>query len=77
MVQQLSGCDFCSFSLFFFQTFHFNFFVTPKELFDLVILISVVNSKLSFQEALLGSHKLDVGFVYNQPSKLNSYELHQ
>ena len=48
---------------------HFDLFVTPSKLLDTIIELSTVNSRVPFLESIIGSYKLDVGFVYNQPGE--------
>ena len=57
------------------QMLYFNLSGTPKEVFDNVINISVINSRVNFLDSPIGSHKLDIGFVYQQPGicTMNTY----
>ena len=45
----------------------FNFHESLKELFDFVFEFSVNNSRKMRADALIGSFKLDLGSVYDQP----------
>ena len=46
---------------------YFNFNERPKDLFDKVIELKVLNSKVLILESLIGSFKFDVGMVYDEP----------
>ena len=49
------------------ETLVYNFKVRPKELFDSVVVMKVVNSKFSMKDSLIGNFKLDVGAIYDEP----------
>ena len=49
------------------ETLVYNFKVRPKELFDSVVVLKVVNSKFSMKDSLIGNFKLDVGAIYDEP----------
>ena len=48
---------------------YFNFNLRPKEMFDTIVEIKVLNSKLLLRDALIGSFKFDLGLVYDEPGK--------
>ena len=48
---------------------YFNFKLLPKEMFDTVVELKVLNSKLLMKEALIGSFKFDLGLVYDEPGQ--------
>ena len=45
---------------------YFNFNLRPKEMFDTIVEIKVLNSKLLLKDALIGSFKFDLGLVYDE-----------
>lgn len=49
------------------QMLYFNLNERPKELFDKIVQIKVLNSKVLILESLIGSFKFDVGMVYDEP----------
>ena len=49
------------------ETLVFNFKVRPKDLFDSVVVMKIVNSKFSMKDSLIGNFKLDVGAIYDEP----------
>ncbi|XP_029108966.1 dysferlin isoform X4 [Scleropages formosus] len=49
---------------FFDETFFFNFFETPSELFDEPVFLTVLNSKSLRTDSVIGEFKLDVGMIY-------------
>ena len=49
------------------EVFFFNFCCLPKEMFDKLLDIKVVNSKTFLRDTLVGSFKLDLGLVYDEP----------
>ncbi|XP_041074075.1 dysferlin isoform X4 [Polyodon spathula] len=49
------------------ETFFFNFFESPSELFDEPIFITVFDSRSLRTDSVIGEFKLDVGTVYAQP----------
>ena len=48
---------------------YFNFNERPKELFDKIVEIRVLNSKVLLLESLIGSFKFDVGMAYDEPGE--------
>ena len=46
---------------------YFNLNERPKELFDKIIEVRVLNSKVLLLESLIGSFKFDVGMAYDEP----------
>ncbi|MGH0134571.1 UNVERIFIED_CONTAM: hypothetical protein FKN15_031042 [Acipenser sinensis] len=49
------------------ETFFFNFFESPSELFDEPVFITVFDSRSLRTDSVIGEFKLDVGTVYAQP----------
>ena len=49
------------------EVFFFNFCCLPEEMFDKLLDIKVVNSKKLLRDSLVGSFKLDLGVVYDEP----------
>ena len=45
----------------------------PKELFDKIVEIRVLNSKVLLLEFLIGSFKFDVGMAYDEPGHCYMY----
>ncbi|XP_067835553.1 dysferlin isoform X2 [Heptranchias perlo] len=52
---------------FFDETFFFNFYETPADLFDEPIFIMVYNSHSLRMDSVIGEFKLDIGAVYSEP----------
>ncbi len=50
------------------DTLFFNFRCRPEEMFDKLLDIKVLNSKKVLRDSLVGSFKLDVGLVYDEPA---------
>ena len=48
----------------------FNFHESLKDLYDFIFEFSVNNSRKMRSDALIGSFKLDVGSVYDQPGNV-------
>ena len=49
------------------DTLFFNFRCLPEEMFDKLLDIKVLNSKKVLRDSLVGSFKLDLGLVYDEP----------
>ncbi|XP_072112884.1 dysferlin isoform X1 [Mobula birostris] len=49
------------------ETFFFNFYDTPAELFDEPIFIMVYNSYTLRSDSVIGEFKMDIGTVYSEP----------
>ncbi|XP_078264420.1 dysferlin-like [Rhinoraja longicauda] len=49
------------------ETFFFNFYDTPADLFDEPIFIMVYNSHSLRTDSVIGEFKLDIGTVYSEP----------
>ncbi len=49
------------------EVFFFNFNISPADLFDQAIEFQVFNSLNFFRDALIGSFKMDIGNVYEEP----------
>ncbi|XP_069488392.1 dysferlin isoform X3 [Ambystoma mexicanum] len=49
------------------ETFFFNFFESPAELFDEPIFITVFDSRSLRTDSVLGEFRMDVGTIYNEP----------
>ena len=47
----------------------FNLNLHPQDMFDTVVEIVVLNSKLPLKDALIGSFKFDLGQVYDEPGQ--------
>ncbi|XP_069061681.1 dysferlin isoform X3 [Pleurodeles waltl] len=54
-------------SPFFDETFFFNFFESPAELFDEPIFITMFDSRSLRTDAVLGEFRMDVGTIYAEP----------
>ncbi|XP_078080638.1 dysferlin isoform X1 [Mustelus asterias] len=52
---------------FFDETFFFNFYDTPADLFDEPIFIMAYNSHSLRMDSVIGEFKLDIGAVYSEP----------
>lgn len=50
------------------ESFFFNFNMSPAELFDELIEFQVFNSRKLRSDSLIGSFKMDVGMVYDEPT---------
>lgn len=48
------------------EVFFFNFNAAPADLFDQLIEFQVYNSTGYLRDALIGSFKIDIGFIYDQ-----------
>lgn len=46
---------------------YFNLNERPKELFDKICEIKVLNAKVLILESLIGTFKFDLGMVYDEP----------
>ena len=44
----------------------------PKELFDKVVEVKVLNAKVLLSDCLIGSFKFDLGMVYDEQGRLVS-----
>ncbi|KFQ90203.1 Dysferlin, partial [Phoenicopterus ruber ruber] len=51
----------------FLQTFFFNVFESPAELFDAPIFITVVDSRSFRTDSVIGEFRMDVETVYSEP----------
>ncbi|NXY90783.1 DYSF protein, partial [Alcedo cyanopectus] len=49
------------------ETFFFNIFESPAELFDLPIFITVVDSRSFRTDSLIGEFRMDVETIYSEP----------
>ncbi|XP_063717418.1 myoferlin-like isoform X4 [Symsagittifera roscoffensis] len=49
------------------ETFFFNVHQSPQELFSQTVEVELFNARVLRSDALIGSYKLDVGAVYDQP----------
>ena len=49
------------------QMLYFAFNERPKELFDKICEIKVLNAKVLLLESMIGSFKFDLGMVYDEP----------
>ncbi|NXL48812.1 DYSF protein, partial [Podilymbus podiceps] len=54
-------------SPFFDETFFFNVFESPAELFDVPIFIAVVDSRSFRTDSVIGEFRMDVETVYSEP----------
>ncbi|KJE97724.1 Fer1l3 protein [Capsaspora owczarzaki ATCC 30864] len=52
------------------ELFFFNFFESPAKLFDDTIELSVYNARRVRKDAFLGSFKLDIGMIYDEPQHM-------
>ncbi|XP_052821675.1 myoferlin isoform X1 [Octopus bimaculoides] len=50
------------------ESFFFNFNISPSELFDELIEFQVFNSRKLRSDSLIGSFKMDIGMVYDEPT---------
>ncbi|GAB1610572.1 myoferlin-like isoform X9, partial [Argonauta hians] len=50
------------------ESFFFNFNMAPSELFDELIEFQVYNSRKLRSDSLIGSFKMDIGMVYDEPT---------
>lgn len=50
------------------ESFFFNFNMSPADLFDELIEFQVFNSRKLRSDSLIGSFKMDIGMVYDEPS---------
>ncbi len=48
---------------------YFNLNERPKELFDKIVEIRVLNAKVLLLDSLIGSFKFDVGMAFDEPGK--------
>ena len=48
---------------------YFNLNERPKELFDKIVEIRVLNAKVLLLDSLIGSFKFDVGMAYDEPGE--------
>ncbi|OPJ76403.1 hypothetical protein AV530_019748 [Patagioenas fasciata monilis] len=55
-------------SPFFDETFFFNVFEAPAELFDLPIFITVVDSRSFRTDSVIGEFRMDVETIYSEPN---------
>ena len=53
----------------------FAFHKSLKELFDIIFEFSINNSRKIRSDGLIGSFKLDLGTVYEQPSMLTTVNI--
>ncbi|NWV12552.1 DYSF protein, partial [Ptilonorhynchus violaceus] len=49
------------------ETFFFNVFQSPSELFDAPIFLTVVDSRSFRTDSVIGEFRMDVESVYSQP----------
>merc|ERR550532_2782648 len=49
------------------EIFFFNVNMSPQQLFSEAVEIEVFNARVLRSDALIGSYKLDIGSVYDQP----------
>ncbi|XP_075252802.1 myoferlin-like [Convolutriloba macropyga] len=49
------------------ETFFYNVNMSPQELFSQAVEVEVFNARVLRSDALIGSYKLDIGSVYDQP----------
>ncbi|NWX10519.1 DYSF protein, partial [Caloenas nicobarica] len=54
-------------SPFFDETFFFNVFEAPAELFDMPIFITVVDSRSFRTDSVIGEFRMDVETIYSEP----------
>ncbi|XP_075429238.1 dysferlin isoform X4 [Ascaphus truei] len=52
---------------FFDETFFFNFFESPAELFDEPVFLTVLDSRSLRTDAVVGEFRMDVGLIYGEP----------
>ena len=49
---------------------YYNLTERPKQMFDKVVEIKVLNAKVILSDSLIGSFKFDLGMVYDEQGKL-------
>ena len=48
---------------------YYNLTERPKQMFDKVVEIKVLNAKVILSDSLIGSFKFDLGMVYDEQGK--------
>ena len=48
---------------------YYNLTERPKQMFDKVVQVKVLNAKVLLSDSLIGSFKFDLGLVYDEPGK--------
>ena len=52
------------------QMLYYNLTERPKQMFDKVVEVKVLNAKVLLSDCLIGSFKFDLGMVYDELGKL-------